>query len=352
MRSFTSQSLIIAATLYLASVSFAQSQENNCHNALIMNTTVKSSDFAKKISILSITNESTFEEKRRDAGASATFPLGDIIVTPEMSYSDFDQKRRDFLGEYRFNLNERETTAFSETYLSDAARIAYSDCLNSRNTVGAHAWVLNASPDDALVAIRISLNTNDPDTTPRSIILSYLGEAEIVIAPEVRAAMQSFTGSRTFDIALRRAKLNETVILNVNVLPSTSGSATIMIPRNPTVQKKEWEYRNDRVSLTVQRSYSDTHKQHPERICIPDSPGDLEWLGSNGEFVEGSAKGTDEPVGEIHGDEIIGASPAISEKQRICYDTNVGTDGSATGHTAKFVISAIARRPRWAALDE
>ncbi len=340
--------LAIAAVVFSTTNSSAQSI--NCSDALIVNTTVENSDIAHRISILRMTKQSSFDMARRQFGAGATIPIGGINVTPQMDYAAFDQKRTEFLEHYRFNLNVRETEAFAQTYLSDNARAAYSDCLKSLPVIGARAWVLNASPDDPVVAIRITFITSQPDPTSRRIELSPVN-GTVETSEAVRKAMSGFTGSPTFDIAFRRTSLDTTAILTVNTIPATGGSASILLPRKPKVSRKDLQVAPNLVSRTERRSFDDVEKQHAERLCIPHRPEDIAWLGTDGELVAGAATGIATTIGEAHGDQSI-SGPTVIEKQRICYDTNVGTDRSATGHSAQFVISAPARRPAWVEVND
>lgn len=332
-----------AFTVFLTTTGYAQAP--NCSDALIKNTIVENTDYAKKLSILKIVKQSAFEEARTKWGAKATFPLGGIDVTPEMDYAAFNIKRAEYFNEFRYNLNESETRGYAETYLSEESRSAYVECLKTAGAVGTRMWVLNASPDDSKVTVRVTFLTNAPDPTPRSMSISLDG-ATLVVSPKVSKEMERFSGSPTFDFSIRRTSLDETAIVTVNVTPATAGSATLYVPRRPKIQYRDWEIKPELVELDATRSYSDVHKQHPETLCIPSRPLDVSWMGSDGELLLDTVQGRSDTLGAAHGDNPYGGVTKLDKKSS-CAAYNIGTDGSATGHAARYILTAVARRPVW-----
>jgi hypothetical protein len=62
---------------------------SQCDKTLIVDTLKSHLTLRQRITLYHSVNKQRFSEYKKEFGAEATFPIGDIMVTPQMDYGEF-----------------------------------------------------------------------------------------------------------------------------------------------------------------------------------------------------------------------------------------------------------------------
>src|SRR6516162_7669956 len=99
--------LHVPVLLFALTMNPAWSQPTNCDAALIKDTEKFIHQLDLRLAILKTIREDTYSQMKADGSLGFVIPYLDIPI--DASYQQFDEARRNYLNEYKFELNERES---------------------------------------------------------------------------------------------------------------------------------------------------------------------------------------------------------------------------------------------------
>ena len=332
----------LCVTTVAAAISSTAMAEDvaQCNGALVQNTRNIRLNVSEKLSILQTVKREDFEKSKQKLSGDGTAILGGIPITENMAWEKYNEERQNFLSKYKSDFSYNESLLWNEIYLSPMAGDNYVACLRSLRGVGAHIYTTSSRPSSTAVAFKIAFYTDGSDKTPRTIRISKTG-GTLEMDDEQRAAMTDFVGPKEFDLIFKRSSLSEDALIVVNVTGSTSGGATLSIPRAPQI----YEAYNERIGLSTSTTVSANHsnEQGSAEICLPSTSEDFHKM-EDFKFVTALTSVTHKVNGGV-GDE--SSAVTMNSESKVCARGNVGGDSWGHGRSVTFTLSAVGERKSW-----
>lgn len=207
-----------------------------CAEALIPDTTHRSLNLYQKISVYSLMTEDLFKEAKNKFGAQATFPIGDIVVTPKMDWEDFRAQKDKILNEYKFDSTTASNSNVQTSILSELSVRAYEACLFDKKSTGTVMFLAHGGPTSHSAQIRIGFRTAPGDKTRRQFV--YKAEKNAKTTEKDKADLQKpFVSSVVRTITVTR-NVDQPTMLSVSVNNAGDvGNADLFIPARPRILK-------------------------------------------------------------------------------------------------------------------
>lgn len=200
--------------------------DSACDAALIPNIRLTKRDESVGLKILDVINESTFETIKKGVAGSSTFPIEGIPVSASMTWSEFQQKRHDFMQSHNYIENTvRSFTDFSSEIPKEAYD-AWLNCISIRNHFGWSIWPSAASDDSVVINIRW-IDFPEQSRPGAEATIAMLGNEASSGSPQnIR-----FSASETKSFIVKRSHIMD-LLVNVNGGDSTA-SYKLLKPIEP-----------------------------------------------------------------------------------------------------------------------
>jgi len=267
--------------------------------------------------------------------------IGDIPISPNMTYSSFDQARQEKMRQYTFERETNMTSTVSMAYLSANSTNAYIECLRSiRNQRGLYGYIAQGGPNDTSIMLHFVFNTAANDETVRKPEVRVVG-GEI----DNRALLETpFVGPRPFSVLLNRQNVDQDAIVNI-ILSSqrriSTGEIvasydpadvwTISIPRRHRIYITRFEDSSVTGTLSL-------HAQGPwSGDCVEATPGHSFIIGQTVIF-------SDRPSSSTHVQSCTPHQPTITASRACPVGGSIRTNGGNDG-SCNFEFSVMQRRP-------
>lgn len=156
----TSLIILVSAWIILPEA-HAQDLVASCAMELKPDLEVLHQDYMAAYQYLSMINESNYEQAKNGGGINAI--IEDIPVGA--SYSQFDEKRREFLNQFKVSQTTRQKTDLYLSTFSSSAYQAYAECLRSQSNAPIEAWISLKTSNQVYVQVKSVL----PEGTSASL---------------------------------------------------------------------------------------------------------------------------------------------------------------------------------------
>lgn len=175
--------------LNFAGSSFAQERisPTECAHALIPDTVVFNRDYERSLSLLSVLNESNFEQEEHKFDWNSAAVAFGVPFVSDMSYSGFDQRRQETYQRFQVTDEISEIVRFTSSQLGANSLAAYQSCLeavvNISNRYGFHAWI--GEFDDEIIAVHVRWNLPPGVTGPANVEVRFPRNVEPIVGPDI-----------------------------------------------------------------------------------------------------------------------------------------------------------------------
>jgi hypothetical protein len=113
--------------LFATTPGFAEDPDAVCNATLLLETTKFVSQLDMRLSILKTIKEDTYEEAKKNG--SLNFVLPYLGLMTDAKYDEFNQKRNNYLNEYKFELDEKRSLDYYSSRVPDNTVKNYLNCI-------------------------------------------------------------------------------------------------------------------------------------------------------------------------------------------------------------------------------
>ncbi len=180
-------SAIFACVLAGSAITQERISPAECAHALIPDRVVFNRDYDRSLSILSVLNESNFEQEERNFDWDSAAVVFGVPFSSDMSYSDFNQHRSETYRRFQVNDEISDIIRFTSSTLGANSLAAYQSCLeaivNTNNRYGFHAWI--GEFDDEIIAVHVRWNLPPGVVGPANVEIRYPRNTDPIVSPDV-----------------------------------------------------------------------------------------------------------------------------------------------------------------------
>jgi hypothetical protein len=143
---------IVAFGLVVAHTSAVSAQQQNCDAALVLQTSSQVTQTSYQLHWLSLVDEESFNQLKRNVDIGATFPVEGIPINGYADYAAFDQARRRYLAQQSYSTSFSDARSALAIYLHPEQLTAWLECKRIQ-THGLTTYIQNPSATSVTVVI-------------------------------------------------------------------------------------------------------------------------------------------------------------------------------------------------------